>query len=506
MKLMLAFCCLLPIIVYSQGIEFEKPDSWDVVLKKAKDEHKYIFVDCYATWCGPCKKMDADVYPNPAVGDYYNKHFINVRLQIDQTTHDDSLTKKWYAMANYLQNTYSVSVLPTFLFFDENGNAVHKISASQTAEQFVQLGMDALDSTRQYYSVVKHFQPGVLDTATLAELIKSFVYSDGTFAAKLADDYVQRLPIKALAKDNYFPIINTFHNSVGVNAKVSDWFRSIRVKDLYSARNRRLLLLYKNDSIMKQRIALLAHAFIDQLPISKWKNADIIAFSSNFITTTNDKGFVYVFHHQALVDSLLEQHGRARQMVNYYIYNQEVNPSIKAAKISEQEPNWLKIGAAISIKFGPSYAKTNVILGKATWYRFKKDWRNYAKCLVEKITDDSTVQHPPNDFLAMFLTLNSSAWDVFRYSDNKEELEAGITWANAAIRWMDEKQMAGPNYGGVLDTKANLLYKLGRKEEAIPIQEKAISYDKDNKDLIGHLNNMKLGLPTWNADENTNSH
>lgn len=38
----------------NQGIQFADL-TWQDALKKAKKENKIIFVDIYATWCGPCK-------------------------------------------------------------------------------------------------------------------------------------------------------------------------------------------------------------------------------------------------------------------------------------------------------------------------------------------------------------------------------------------------------------------------------------------------------------------
>ena len=31
--------------------------SFSEALKKAKEENKMVFVDCYTSWCGPCKYM-----------------------------------------------------------------------------------------------------------------------------------------------------------------------------------------------------------------------------------------------------------------------------------------------------------------------------------------------------------------------------------------------------------------------------------------------------------------
>ena len=49
--------------VFGQGINFEKL-TLEEALIKAKTENKYVFVDCYTTWCGPCKRMTEFVFPS----------------------------------------------------------------------------------------------------------------------------------------------------------------------------------------------------------------------------------------------------------------------------------------------------------------------------------------------------------------------------------------------------------------------------------------------------------
>jgi len=41
----------------ADGIRFVQGLTWEKVVKRAKKENKYIFVDCYTTWCGPCKRF-----------------------------------------------------------------------------------------------------------------------------------------------------------------------------------------------------------------------------------------------------------------------------------------------------------------------------------------------------------------------------------------------------------------------------------------------------------------
>lgn len=45
-----------------KGTVFEKGTLKELLAKAAK-EKKYLFVDVYATWCGPCKAMATQVFP-----------------------------------------------------------------------------------------------------------------------------------------------------------------------------------------------------------------------------------------------------------------------------------------------------------------------------------------------------------------------------------------------------------------------------------------------------------
>src|SRR5687768_11668505 len=97
------FCLLilcLPFITIAQdaetGIKWTTGLSWQQVKQKAKTENKYIFLDCFTTWCGPCKVMDNNVYPNDSVGKYFNSKFISVRVQMDKTKKDNEQIQKWY--------------------------------------------------------------------------------------------------------------------------------------------------------------------------------------------------------------------------------------------------------------------------------------------------------------------------------------------------------------------------------------------------------------------------
>ena len=71
------------IIASAQGIDFFH-GSYEEALKKARSENKGIFVDVYTSWCGPCKKMAWEVFTQAGVGDYFNTHFVCLKLDAEK--------------------------------------------------------------------------------------------------------------------------------------------------------------------------------------------------------------------------------------------------------------------------------------------------------------------------------------------------------------------------------------------------------------------------------------
>ena len=115
----------------AQGIEFFK-GSYDEALAESKSQGKLIFVDAYAEWCGPCKWMSNTVFKEEAVGDFYNKHFINMKIDMEKGE-GPALARK-----------YGVRAYPTFFFLDENGEVVAKAMGGRRTAQFLELGENAL--------------------------------------------------------------------------------------------------------------------------------------------------------------------------------------------------------------------------------------------------------------------------------------------------------------------------------------------------------------------------
>lgn len=132
----LLFALLIPgIITYSAGdpktsektgIQFFE-GTWEEALAFAQKENKLIFVDVYATWCGPCKKMDALTFINTEVGEYFNKRFVNVKIDGEK------------GEGPTIRRRYNVRGYPTLLFLNHKGDVVKATAGYRDPQRFLEL-------------------------------------------------------------------------------------------------------------------------------------------------------------------------------------------------------------------------------------------------------------------------------------------------------------------------------------------------------------------------------
>ncbi len=114
------------IAVSAQGMNFEpKGTTLEQASVKAKAEGKLIFLDCFTQWCGPCKKMDREVFPQPQVGAFMNPKY--VCLQIDmESAYGAPLAKK-----------LQVQAYPTFVIFNADAKEIGRFVGGSAAEEFI---------------------------------------------------------------------------------------------------------------------------------------------------------------------------------------------------------------------------------------------------------------------------------------------------------------------------------------------------------------------------------
>lgn len=142
-----------------KGIEFHT-DILDEALSMAEEQGKFVFIDTYAPWCGPCKRMNK-VFSDPKVGEYFNEKFINVKINMDGKLGKDMLIK------------YDVVWLPTLLILDKDGNVKYRVDKEIRAEDLMAMANNALDPNYTFYSAPVFSKSPIVNNSTSSKIVKT---------------------------------------------------------------------------------------------------------------------------------------------------------------------------------------------------------------------------------------------------------------------------------------------------------------------------------------------
>ncbi|GJM33114.1 MAG: hypothetical protein DHS20C18_21150 [Saprospiraceae bacterium] len=129
------------------GIKFSE-GSWEEILAKAKAENRVIFMDAYTTWCGPCKMMTQNTFPERAVGDFYNATFVNVKVDMEK---GEGLE---------IARNYEVRAYPTLLFINGDGELVHRGVGYRGPDELIALGKIASDPDENSLGMERRYKSG----------------------------------------------------------------------------------------------------------------------------------------------------------------------------------------------------------------------------------------------------------------------------------------------------------------------------------------------------------
>ena len=114
-----------------EAIKFYR-GTWKEALTLAKKENKLIFLDIYATWCGPCKRLKSTTFSNSTVAKYFNSNFINVTL--DGEKGDGEI----------LANKYRITGYPSLFFINADGNIIAQDDGYMDADELLMLAKSAV--------------------------------------------------------------------------------------------------------------------------------------------------------------------------------------------------------------------------------------------------------------------------------------------------------------------------------------------------------------------------
>lgn len=430
---------------FSQGILFEK-GTWKQVLAKAKQINKPIFVDVYTSWCGPCKTMSKEIFPLAEVGKVYNANY--VCYQIDAEKGEGiAFTKK-----------YEVKAYPTYLFITPNETLFSMAHGSMSEKKFIDVSKIAMAEMNdpkpmvvwnKEYLTKKNDPLFLLDYMNKREKL-------GQSNTTLFDEYLKALP--------------------------EDERISLTIIKMYSKEEQGLNVnSFAFENLFKNRAKFISKNMVS---VDDFICYAINKSSNEAARTKNKKLFSTVL---SLFDQLPKEvvkSGKDLSCINYYSHTGDL----------------INFTKAVTTYCNNNLTKTSIDSINKIDILKSQQLEKQLKSGSEINMDSAQIANlkasiKDNELNKTINNINVLAGIIIRKISDVKVLQDALRWSNRTLEIY-------PNNGSFMNTNANLLYKLGRKDEAIAKLETAIHYytEVEKGDTNGFkktIEKIKAGEKTW---------
>lgn len=337
----LVFSCFFQGLIANNGITFFE-GSLKEAQEMAAKEHKIIFMDAYTSWCGPCKRMASEVFSDAEVGKFYNKHFINIKVDMEK------------GEGPQLASKYRVNSYPTLLFLDDKGEVIHAAKGGRPIDQFIGLGKEALGKNDKSGDFEKEYEAGSREP----KLLRAYAYAllnSGKPSAKIANEYIKTQ--EGFSNPQMLEFLLDFANEA--DSKIFD----------LAVQNKEAIVKLKSEESFNSKVRTACDATIDkaiefkvETLLDDAKNKMKVAnpgFHKEYVMLADMKyksGTGAMDEYAALVDKYLSKYAKK----NAAVLNQYANAFLMQAtdkKLLGKAEKWAKQATELDYKL--QYLKTH---------------------------------------------------------------------------------------------------------------------------------------------------
>lgn len=132
-------------IASDKGIKFFN-GTFQQALDEAQKQRKSLFVDFYAVWCGPCKKMAKTIFTQDSVGNYFNEKFINLQLDAEKPENIE------------IAKQYKAEAFPTLAFIGNDGTALSINVGAMSANELLETARIAVGEAIGFKELYENYK------------------------------------------------------------------------------------------------------------------------------------------------------------------------------------------------------------------------------------------------------------------------------------------------------------------------------------------------------------
>lgn len=225
--------CFGALIARGEGIEFFHGD-FDAALARAKADKKMLFVDFMATWCGPCRNLAEEVFPNKALGAYFNANFICLKVDVDQSKD--------------LASRYQIESMPTMIFMDANGKEIKRLRGFMPAERLLKKAKELNEGGVTIDGLWAIYEKDKDNLEVMQQLLQEVPYEGmGKYSDQgervildVYERYMKLKPREALINKADFDLISLYKTAGGsdemmqfVCKHLADYVKVVSFEDVY---------------------------------------------------------------------------------------------------------------------------------------------------------------------------------------------------------------------------------------------------------------------------------
>lgn len=418
---------------FSQII-FEPELTWEQAAKKAKAENKLVFIHLEDDNCQQCNEVASKGFGTSILKEKYEKNFVSIRANV-KTERGKKLAEK-----------FEIKGALVSLYVDAEGNILNRFNGS-TSAGFIYAEQADIALGRKGDKQLGQFAAEYKAGERSGKFLKEYITKRKGLSLPVDDlleQYVGQLLIDSLKNYNVVKFI--YANGPSLDSRAYNIVQS-------GAPERLIDSVYKKiprEEAIAMNNAIISNTF--RIAVER-KDLNLAQKLSSFTHNTYNKEFQKGY--------LASRRG----MLRFYYAIKDTTHYRREVK-DFLDYTHMRITADSLKKIDDVAMKNQPVIPPAPW----------AKESVRMVRFS-----PPSQFYHM--ELNEHAWHFFEMFDNANDLETALKWSHQSMEFFNGvykerpgvTKLGNPAY---MDTYAQILYKLGRKPEAIEWQTKAVETQK----------------------------
>lgn len=431
MKIFISIILVLLAIPSFCQINFVRKSTWEEVATLTKTEKKLIFLHLEDNKCEECNEISSKAFESIDLKQLFGQNFISLKANLE-TEEGRKLAEK-----------FEIKRGPVSLFIDANGNILTRLNGiAGEGFMYAEQANVALKRRegKQLSDYAKEYSAGARSQKFLEEYIIKRRQA-GMPVDELLEKYTGGLPLDSLSSFRIVKFI--YMHGPSLDSKVYKAIQAVTSRQIIDS-------MYKTGPY--QEAVAMNNAIISATMQKAVEKKDRnLAYQLNYFV----QGSYSTEHWQGMLAG-------QRNMLRFFYEIKDTTQYIREA-----------------VQF---LDNTHMRLTADSLKRMDEKILNPPKIALGSKTKQSRPQMGPrSQFIHM--DLNEHAWHIFEMSSKTDDLERALKWSYQSQEFFNSlyKNTAHPMRLGnpaYIDTYAQLLYKLDRKEEAIQWQTKAVEAQK----------------------------